>query len=82
MWTRAPIENGDFVVRHLKSLGGLDEPVDQDNLQMEVGGADTLPALTEDMLGAQPEETKEFDDHLSGGLWVGEAGRQNSPIPD
>jgi trigger factor len=55
------IENGDFIVAHLKSLGGLDEPVDQDDLQIEVGGADTLPAFTENMLGAQPEETKEFE---------------------
>lgn len=55
------IENGDFIVAHLKSISGLDEPVDQDDLQIEIGGADTLPAFTENMLGAQPEETKEFD---------------------
>lgn len=56
-----PIENGDFVVAHLKSLEGLAEPVDQDDLQIEVGGADTLAAFTENLLGLQPEETKEFD---------------------
>jgi trigger factor len=56
-----PIENGDFVVAHLKSLEGLAEPVDQNDLQIEVGGGDTLPAFTEQLLGAQPEETKEFD---------------------
>jgi trigger factor len=56
-----PIENGDFIVAHLKSIGGLDEPVDQDDLQIEIGGVDTLPAFTENMTGAQPGDTKEFD---------------------
>ena len=52
------IENGDFVLTHLRSVGGLAEPVDQKDLQIEVGGADTLPAFSEHLLGAQPEETK------------------------
>jgi trigger factor len=56
-----PIENGDFVVAHLKSLEGLAEPVEQDDLQIEVGGPDTLPAFTEQLLGAEPGQTKEFD---------------------
>ena len=55
------IENGDYVVAHLKSISGLAEPVDQENLQIQVGAEDTLPAFTENLLGAQPEETKEFD---------------------
>jgi trigger factor len=56
-----PIENGDHVLVHLKSISGLAEPIDEDNLQMEVGGADTLPVFTENLVGTQPEETKEFD---------------------
>jgi trigger factor len=56
-----PIEKGDFVVSHLKSVSGLEEAVDQESLQMEVGAEDTLPAFNEALLGAQPEETKEFD---------------------
>ncbi|MFZ0593905.1 MAG: trigger factor, partial [Bryobacteraceae bacterium] len=56
-----PIENGDFVVAHLRSIEGLAEPVDQKDLQIEVGGSDTLPAFNEHLLGAQPEETKEFE---------------------
>lgn len=55
------IENGDFVVAHLKSISGLDEPVDQEDLQIEIGGADTLQAFTDNLLGAHPGETKEFD---------------------
>jgi len=56
-----PIENGDHVLVHLKSVSGLAEPIDEDNLQMEVGGADTLPVFTENLIGTQPDETKEFD---------------------
>ncbi len=55
-----PIENGDFVLVHLKSLSGLAEPIDQD-VQIQVGGEDTLPAFTENLLGANPEDVKEFD---------------------
>jgi trigger factor len=55
-----PIENGDFVLVHLKSLSGLAEPIDQD-VQIEVGAEDTLPAFTENLLGANPDEAKELD---------------------
>jgi trigger factor len=55
-----PIENGDFVLVHLKSLSGLAEPIDQD-VQIQVGAEDTLPAFTENLLGANPEDVKEFD---------------------
>lgn len=56
-----PIESGDHVLAHLRSVSGLSEPVDQDNLQIEVGGPDTLQAFTDHLIGAQPDETKEFD---------------------
>src|SRR5205823_3705605 len=55
-----PIENSDFVLVHLKSVSGLAEPIDQD-VQIQVGAEDTLAAFTENLLGANPEETKEFD---------------------
>ncbi len=55
-----PIENGDFVLVHLKSLSGLAEPIDQD-VQIQVGAEDTLPAFTENLMGANPDEVKEFD---------------------
>jgi len=54
------IETGDFVLVHLKSLKGLAEPIDQD-IQIQVGGEDTLPAFNEALVGAQPEEVKEVD---------------------
>jgi len=55
-----PIENGDYVLVHLKSLSGLAEPIDND-VQIQVGAEDTLPEFTEHLVGAAPEETKEFD---------------------
>lgn len=54
------IENGDYVLVHLKSLSGLAEPIDQD-VQIQVGGEETFAAFNENLIGANPEETKEFD---------------------
>ena len=54
------IENGDYVLVHLKSLAGLAEPIDQD-VQVQVGGEDTLPAFNESLIGASPEDVKEVD---------------------
>ncbi|HEX4227602.1 MAG TPA: trigger factor [Bryobacteraceae bacterium] len=58
-----PIETGDDVLVHLKSVSGLAEPIDQDGLQVVVGGGDTLPEFTENLIGTMPEEVKEFDVH-------------------
>lgn len=55
-----PIENGDYVLVHLKSLSGLAEPIDQD-VQIQVGGEETLPEFTEQLVGASPDEMKEID---------------------
>ena len=54
------IENGDYVLVHLKSLSGLAEPIDQD-VQLQVGAEDTLPEFNEQLIGASPEEIKDFD---------------------
>jgi trigger factor len=54
------IENGDYVLVHLKSLSGLAEPIDQD-VQLQVGAEDTLPEFNEQLIGTAPDETKEFD---------------------
>ena len=55
-----PIENGDYVLVHLKSLEGLAEPIDQD-VQIQVGGEDTLPGFNEALTGTSPDETKEIE---------------------
>ncbi len=55
-----PIENGDYVLVHLRSLSGIAEPIDQD-VQIQVGGEDTLPAFNEALIGASPEAVIELD---------------------
>ncbi len=54
------ITSGDYVLVHLKSLSGLAENIDQD-VQIQVGGEDTLPAFTEILTGMSPDESKEVD---------------------
>ncbi len=54
------IENGDYVLVHLKSLSGLAEPIDQD-VQIQVGGEETLPAFNEALIGVAPETPLELE---------------------
>ncbi len=57
-----PIQDGDFAVLALESVGGLEgEPIKQDEMVIEVGGADTLPGFTENLRGASPGDDKEFE---------------------
>lgn len=58
-----PVESGDDVLVHLKSVAGLAEPIDQDGLQVVVGAEDTLPEFTANLLGTMPDDAKEFDVH-------------------
>ncbi|MGH9722040.1 MAG: trigger factor [Bryobacteraceae bacterium] len=57
-----PLDNGDHAVVSLESRGGLEgAPVKQDEMMLELGGEDTLPAFTENLRGLSPGESKEFD---------------------
>lgn len=56
-----PVQDGDYAVVSLESLSGVDEAVKQDELVLHVGDPDTLPAFTENLLGMEPEEQKDFD---------------------
>jgi len=57
-----PLADGDFAVVALESLSGVEgEPVKQEEMVLELGGADTFPASTENLRGASPGEEKEFD---------------------
>jgi trigger factor len=57
-----PIADGDHAVVSLESLAGVEgEPVKTDELVLEIGGADTLPAFTEHLRGLSPEEEAEFE---------------------
>ena len=55
-----PIENGDYVLVHLKTLAGVGEAIDQD-IQIQVGAEETLPGFNAALLGASPDETKEIE---------------------
>ncbi len=55
-----PIVEGDYILTHLKSIAGLAETIDQD-VQIAVGGTETLPAFNEALLGMSPDETKEIE---------------------
>jgi trigger factor len=57
-----PIENGDYAVVGLESIGGLDgDPVKQDELVLEIGGADTVEGFSENLRGATPGDEKDFE---------------------
>jgi trigger factor len=55
-----PIEDGDHVLVHLKSIAGLAEPVNQD-AQMQVGAEETFGEFNEALRGISPEEVKEVE---------------------
>jgi trigger factor len=57
-----PVEDGDHAVVALESLGGVDgDPVKTDEMVLEIGGADTFPAFTENLRGVTPGEEREFE---------------------
>jgi trigger factor len=57
-----PVESGDYAVVALESLAGAPgQPIKQDELSLEVGGADTLADFSDNLTGMTPGETKEFD---------------------
>ncbi|MCC7342793.1 MAG: trigger factor, partial [Bryobacterales bacterium] len=57
-----PVEEGDFAVIALESLSsvGTEEPIKQDEMNLEVGGEYTLPEFTANVKGMEVGETKEF----------------------
>jgi trigger factor len=57
-----PLEKGDFAVVSLDSLSGVEgKPIQEDEMVLEIGGADTFPEFTENLTGATPGDEKEFD---------------------
>jgi trigger factor len=51
-----PLEDGDFAVLSLAS-----EDVKQDEMMLEIGGADTIQAFSDNLRGMTPGEEKDFD---------------------
>lgn len=56
-----PLESGDFAVVSLKSLGGIDPVLEQDDVQIELGVETTVSGFTENLTGMSPGEEKEFE---------------------
>ncbi len=57
-----PLQNGDFAVLALESIGGVDGPaVKDDEMTLEIGGGDTLENFSDNLRGMSPGEEKEFD---------------------
>ena len=56
------LENGDFAVVALESTSGVDgDPIKQDEMQIEIGGKDTVQAFSENLLGATPGDERDID---------------------
>lgn len=56
-----PLADGDYAVVSLESLAGVAEKVSQDELMLKIGDESTLTAFSENLRGAAPEESREFD---------------------
>ena len=57
-----PLENGDFAVVALESIASVEgEPVKQDEMVLEIGGAETFEAFSENLRGLAPGDEKEFE---------------------
>jgi len=57
-----PLENGDHAVVALESVAGLEgEPMKQEEMVIEIGGADTFESFTENLRGLSPGDEKTID---------------------
>jgi trigger factor len=56
-----PLVEGDYALMALESLSGVDEKVAQEEVMVKLGDEGTMPAFTENLTGASPDETREFD---------------------
>ncbi len=57
-----PIAEGDYAVVAMESVSGIaGPPVKHDELTLHIGGEETLPGFSENLMGMSPEDEKEFD---------------------
>ena len=57
-----PLADGDFAVVSLKSIAGTDgPPIENNEMVLHLGDAETMPEFTENLRGMSPDEDKEFD---------------------
>lgn len=55
-----PLADGDFAVVSLKSLSGVEPPMEQDEVQLEIGSENTVAGFSENLRGLSPDEEKVF----------------------
>jgi trigger factor len=56
-----PLVDGDYAVVSLESLSGVAEKVSQDELMLKIGDEATMKEFSENLRGASPDESREFD---------------------
>jgi trigger factor len=57
-----PVEDGDFAVVSLESIGGVEgDPVKTEEMQLEIGAKETFEAFNENLRGLSPGDEKEFE---------------------
>ncbi len=56
-----PLADGDHALVSLESLSGVAEKISQDEITLKIGDEHTLAPFTENLRGAAPEESREFD---------------------
>ncbi len=56
-----PLADGDYAAISLESLSGVAEKVSQDEVILKIGDEATMPVFSENLRGASPEESREFE---------------------
>jgi trigger factor len=57
-----PLADGDYAVVSLKSIAGVEgEPIDNDDMMLHIGDAETMPEFTEHLRGLSPGDEKDFE---------------------
>jgi trigger factor len=57
-----PIQDGDYAVVSLESIGGVEgEPIKNDEMMLHIGDAETFPEFTEKLRGVTPGEVHELE---------------------
>jgi trigger factor len=56
-----PVVDGDYAVVSLESLSGVDPKIAEDELVLHIGDPSTMGAFSENLRGARPEESREFE---------------------
>ncbi len=56
-----PLQSGDYAVVSLESLAGAEKAIRSEEVQVLIGGAETMAGFTENLTGASAGDEKEFD---------------------